>query len=457
MNIASLRADPGYGAVKNCVLRHTGLSYYHDKDEDFATRLSRRLVARGVSNCNAYLCLLTAADSSDSEMDRLVGELTIGETYFFREREHFDLLRGTILPGVVRRNQATRRLRIWSAGCATGPEPYSISLLLKLDFQSQLAGWDVSILATDINVEFLAQAERAVFAEWALRGVPDEFKTRCFVREGKRWRLRPEFRDGVTFEYDNLASDAQCRNDQPFDVILCRNVLIYFSPEQAASVIARFHRCLPRGGWLLVGHAEPNFDMFRAFETISVPDATAYRKPGEEFRQTTEIAWEPFVWDDPSPTRAYEDNFVAPVFKPAAVTEAPSRETPSVEDVRILADSGHWDAATELCDGLLTAEPLDPVVHFVSALIQEHFGARAEARAAFQRAIYLDRQFALAHYHLGTSLELDGQQGLAKRAFRNTLDIVAALPEDEPLPHGDSITAGELRDLAMLRLEGSVR
>lgn len=457
MNIASLRADPGYGAVKSCVLKHSGLSYYHDKDEDFATRLSRRLAARGVSNCKAYLRLLTSQDSGDSEMDRLVGELTIGETYFFRQREHFDLLRHTILPDVVRRNRATRRLRIWSAGCATGPEPYSISLLLKLDLRTELAGWDVSIVATDINVEFLAQAERALFAEWALRGVPDQFKMRCFVQEGKLWRLRPEFRNGVTFEYDNLASDVRRRNDQPFDVILCRNVLIYFSPDQAASVIARFHRCLAPGGWLLVGYAEPNFDMFRAFETVSVPDATAYRKPGGEFSQTTEIRWEPFVWNDPSPAQDYEGNIASPVFKPPDLTGAPNPETASVEDVRILADSGHWDAATELCDKLLKAEPLDPVIHFVSALIQEHFGAQAEARAAFQRAIYLDRQFALAHYHLGTSLERDGQQALAQRAFRNTLDIVAALPEDEPLPHGDSITAGELRDLAMLRLEGSVR
>ena len=110
MNVASMRADAGYGALKNHVLKHTGLFYYRDKDEDFATRLSRRLQARGVSSCDRYLRLLTGPDAGDSEMDRLVGELTIGETYFFRQREHFDLLRQTILPDLIQRNQATRRL-----------------------------------------------------------------------------------------------------------------------------------------------------------------------------------------------------------------------------------------------------------------------------------------------------------------------------------------------------------
>jgi chemotaxis protein methyltransferase CheR len=461
MNNASMRADAGYGALKNYVLKHTGLSYYRDKDEDFATRLSRRLHARGVSNCDGYLRLLTGPDGGGPEMDRLVGELTIGETYFFRQREHFDLLRQTILPDLIRRNQATRRLRIWSAGCATGAEPYSISLLLKLDLRSQLAGWDVFILATDINVEFLSQGEQAAFAGWALRGVPDELKMRCFLQEGKFWRLRPEFQEGVVFEYDNLAKDAHCRNDQPFDLILCRNVLIYFSRDQANSVIGRFYHCLPAGGWLLVGYAEPNMEMFREFETVSTPDATAYRKPaGDTQGHAPETNWQPFVWDGQSGAGGL-GQLISPVLKPTAAISAPGREpaelVPTVEDVRTLADSGHWDAARALCHKLLQAEPLNPATQFVSALIQEHCGANSEARTAFQRAIYLNRQFALAHYHLGTSLERDGQQELANRAFRNALDIVTALPEDEPLPYGDSITAGELRDLAMLRLEGVSR
>lgn len=458
MNIVALRSDPGYSALKDYVLSYTGLAYYADKDEDFATRLSRRLLARGVSSCGTYLGFLTGLDersAGPSEMDRLVGELTIGETYFFRQKEHFDLLRNTILPDLIRQNQASRRLRIWSAGCATGAEPYSISLLLKLDFRAPLAGWDVSIHATDINVEFLSQAEQGRFAEWALRGVGDDFKMRCFTREGKQWRLRPEFQQGVVFEYDNLAGSALCPGGPPFDLILCRNVLIYFSSLQAASVVERFHRCLSQGGWLLVGYAEPNMDIFRAFETISTPAATAYRKPAKEKFEPAPLAWEALP-DQRESQAAYPRCTMTLPELPAPkveATAAPVKPAATVEEVRLLADSGHWDAATTLCQELLQSNPLDPAIHFVAALIEEHFGDHAAARLEFHRAIYLDRQFALAHYHLGTSLERDGQKSLAGRAFRNTLNIVAHLPEDEPLPHGDSITAGELRELAMLRLE----
>lgn len=458
MNIAALRADPGYDALKNHIIQYTGLAYYADKDEDFATRLSRRLIARGVTACEEYLKLLTTRKGGQSEMDRLVGELTVGETYFFRQREHFELLRNTILPDLIERNQAGRRLRIWSAGCATGPEPYSISLLLKLDFSSRLAGWDVSILGTDLNVEFLAQAEQASFAEWALRGVPEGLKARCFIREGKRWRLRPEFREGVLFEYDNLAAEAPCWNGQPFDLILCRNVLIYFSRDQASSAVARFHRCLEAGGWLLVGYAEPNMDIFRAFETISTPDSTAYRKRAGERVEPRPEAWQPLPWQQESAELDQPWMSVPPdktaELPGAAAVESAIEPPPTIDEVRILADSGHWDSAVTLCQQLLEAEPLNPATHFVSALIQEHLGDEAGARAAFQKAIYLDREFALAHYHLGTSLERSGERGLAERAFRNTLDILDRLPEDEPLPHGDSITAGELRGLAALRLEG---
>ena len=161
MNVRTILSDPGYPELKSYILNHTGLGYYSDKDEDLAARLSRRLTLRGVGACGVYLRKLTY---DRAEMEGLIGELTIGETYFFRQREHFDLLRERVIPDLLERNQSSRCcLRIWSAGCATGAEPYSIALVLRREFASRIEGWDVSILATDINVDFLARAAHGVF------------------------------------------------------------------------------------------------------------------------------------------------------------------------------------------------------------------------------------------------------------------------------------------------------
>ena len=244
--------------------------------------VSRRVAAVGAPNCRSYLRILAGEAPRRTEMHQLVGELTIGETYFFRQREHFDLMRERILPDLLDRNQSTKRLRIWSAGCATGPEPYSIALLLHQDFQAHTQGWDVSILGTDINIEFLTRAREARFGEWALRDTSAETRAACFIQSGRDWVLRPEYRKGVTFEYHNLASEVKPAADgEPFDLILCRNVIIYFSPERMRDVIDNFYRSLKIGGWLIVGHAEPNLEMFHSFETISDLNATAYLKTSE--------------------------------------------------------------------------------------------------------------------------------------------------------------------------------
>jgi chemotaxis protein methyltransferase CheR len=140
---------------------------------------------------------------------------------------------------------------------------------------------------------------------------------------------------------------------------------------------------------------------------------------------------------------------------PAGAPDQVHASIPSVEQVRALADTGLWEAATALAARLIETDGLNPAAHFTSALIHEHFGAVHRARKELQRAIYLDRRFALAHYHLGTSFRSTNEAERADRCFRNALEILTSMPDHEPLPHGDSITAGELRNLAASHLEMS--
>ncbi len=461
MNPRAILGDSGYPALKRYIIDHTGLEYYADKDEDLATRISRRLAAREKKNLAAYHGVLSL---DSAEMDCLVGELTIGETYFFRQKEHFDLLRKAIIPALIDQNGASRRIRMWSAGCATGAEPYSIAVLLALEFEAALKDWDVSILATDINTEFLTQARASIFGDWALREMPPAIKARCFQREGRRWRLLPEFRGNVSFRYHNLATSADPAPDHlPFDIILCRNVLIYFAQDAMRTVAERLYRNLNEGGWLLVGHAEPNTQTFGMFETLAGPEGTIYRKRGSRQIATSpnwQPAFPPFHADAQFQRLLAADLPTLPVEPPAAPlvtmgTAAAScaPEPLEIDDIRLLADSGRWDTALTAADKLVAAEPLNAAAQFMLGLILEHNGHHEEARAALRRAIYLDRTFALAHYHLGASLQTTGDRASARKSFSNVLGLAGVIPQSQPIPHGDGITARELRDLARMHLE----
>ena len=153
-----LTGDPLYPTLKEHLIQATGLTYYADKDDDLARRVRRRLSSLGVSDCASYLGVLRDPLRGRPELDELIAEITIGETYFFRHQEHFDALRDVVLPDLLARNQLKRSLRIWCAGCAEGPEAYSLAILLRREMAHKLADWEVSILGTDINRESLARA-----------------------------------------------------------------------------------------------------------------------------------------------------------------------------------------------------------------------------------------------------------------------------------------------------------
>ena len=186
--------DPSYPRLKEHLVECTGLTYYADKDTDFARRVGRRLATTGVADCASYFDLLHDPLRGPAELDALIAEIAIGETYFFRHREHFAALRDHVVPDLLSRNRLTRCLRIWCAGCADGPEPYSLAILLRSEMADQISGWDVTILGTDINRHSLARAREGRYAEWALRATPEEVRQQCFSKEGTFWSLAPEYR-----------------------------------------------------------------------------------------------------------------------------------------------------------------------------------------------------------------------------------------------------------------------
>src|SRR5215207_3329228 len=182
--------DSGFPHLKSRLIERTGHFYYQDKDDLLWERVRKRLRATGLSNSIQYLNLLNDAISGPAEWGKLETEITIGETFFFRYAEQFAALRDTILPEIIARKASTRRLRIWSAGCSTGAEPYSLAILANEILGESLGTWRVSILGTDINDSFLKAARQARFGKWALRSMPNEQRDRYFVNTGKeQWEV----------------------------------------------------------------------------------------------------------------------------------------------------------------------------------------------------------------------------------------------------------------------------
>lgn len=458
-----------FARLKQQVIGRTGHFYYEDKDDILWERVRRRLAAVRSPSVDDYLRRLEDPDLGAAEWTALESELTIGETYFFRYPEQFAALRETILPDIFERCAETRRVRIWSAGCATGAEPYSIAILLHEMLQEALPQWRITILGTDINESFLAAAAEARFGRWALRSLTSDQREAWFTEEGGAWRLKSQFRSLVRFQRGNLLDllgPAPPLELVDFDLILCRNVLIYFHPEKMAEVATALVGRLKPDGWLLVGHAEPNPTFAQFAAAVSLPGTVAYRPPGLA-PPAKPAPWAPL---EPPPPPAAELLLPPPTpFTPAPRPQPrqappppePAEPTPAagevVEEVRRRADVGDFHGAELKCREGLRTRPDDPVLHFYAGLIDQALGRLAAAEDALRRAAYLDPGFIMAHYHLGLVRLSRGRADAGRKAVAVAAQIAGTLAVGARLAEGAGLTAGELRELARVQLETGAR
>ncbi|HEX6707326.1 MAG TPA: protein-glutamate O-methyltransferase CheR [Albitalea sp.] len=213
---------------------------------------------------------------SDAEL--IAAELSVGETYFFREPQAFEMLEREVLPALLAERRCIgRRLRLWSAGCCTGEECYSLAIIVNR-LLPDIAEWDIRIVGTDIHPGFLAQARKGIYGDWSFRGLSPILRRRYFeALPDERWSVRPALRNGVDFRYGNLAQDAPpgCA----FDLVLCRNVLMYFNAEAARRVLATLRESLSPRGWLLVAAAEAPVPAACGLVEARIGDVVFHRRP----------------------------------------------------------------------------------------------------------------------------------------------------------------------------------
>lgn len=254
--------------------QHTGIVVTDDKFDMFYSRLSRRVRALGLPNFSAYCDYLRTHPDSD-ETTELINAITTNLTAFFRERHHFEYLRDTAVPAMLQSHPMDRKLSIWSAGCSSGEEPYSLAMTLA-GMQAQLAGWDLSITATDIDSNVLAKAASGVYAMDRVKDLPKAELKRWFMKgTGSHQgdvRVKPELRKMIDFRLLNLM---QSWTEEPKDIIFCRNVIIYFDKDSKQELVNRYADALKPGGYLFIGHSESLYKVTDRFELIG---NTVYRR-----------------------------------------------------------------------------------------------------------------------------------------------------------------------------------
>ena len=270
--------DPDLILIRDLIYQTAGIFHPDAKLSLLRERCVRRMKALNIVTLRRYLEQLTAERTRQAELIALLNEITIGETCFFRGQPQLDSFRQVVLGKIVEGKQkvAAGPLRIWSAGCSTGEEPYTISIILQEESKGILKGSAFEILATDLNERSLEQARKGIYGSYSTRYLTDYHKRKYFTRVGEGLQVQPFVRSCIKFARLNLSDERRLMLMRDFDVIFCRNVLIYFDLTSKRRVIERFYDSLLPYGYLFLGRSESLFGVSKDFRLVHLPGATAY-------------------------------------------------------------------------------------------------------------------------------------------------------------------------------------
>lgn len=272
--------DPDLVRIRDLVYQVAGNFHPNSKLRLLFDRCSRRMMELKTHTLREYFELLTVKPNRQAELVALLNEITIGETCFFRNQSQLDALREIVIPKIIEAKSKLpiRRIRIWSAGCSTGEEPYTLSMLLLEESQRRFKDWSFEILATDLNERSLVYAHNAVYSSYSTRHLTAYYRQKYFTPAGDEFQLLPAIRNSVNFSRLNLSDDARMTFMKSIDIIFCCNVLIYFDLASKRRVIQHFYNNLLGHGYFFMGHSESLYGVTGDFQLVHLPGATAYLK-----------------------------------------------------------------------------------------------------------------------------------------------------------------------------------
>ena len=466
--------------LSDLVGRWTGLYFPADRYTELERGIVRAAKDFGYRDVDALVNLMMASELSTDQIKTLAWHLTVGETYFLRGKSTFEVLENDILPELVlARRGKEQQLRLWSAGCSGGEEAYSLAITASR-LLPDIGDWNTTILATDINTRALHKAQGGVYGNWSFRDTPDWLRAQFFTAAANGdWVIGPQIKKMVTFSYLNLNLDpypSLATNTNAMDVIFCRNVIMYFSPEVMRRVIGNLHGALREGGYLFVAPSEASQELFPQFVRQSLRGEIFFKKdtaalaeqearklaPRAGAATATGIAERPkakaaaparklvAVPRPPAPARQWQ-----PASAKAAA-KAPADAGALAAAARAAANQGRLNEALGQVEQAIAADRVEAAYHYLCATILEELARPEDAVKALTSALFLDPDLALAHFLNGNIARRAGRAAEAERHFQKTLVALETGPADEILPESEGMTAGKLAEIVKSLLEMEV-
>lgn len=437
-----------------------------------------------------YLQLKSNTARSEEEWEKIIPLLTVRESFFFRDKGQFRLLRDEILPDLISKRETQRSLNIWSAGCATGEEPYSLAIVVD-ELLSDRSDWKIFVLGTDIDGEAIEKAKRGIFTSWSFRGVGPQLQKKYFRRHADGWQIIERIREMVQFSSGNV-SDITTDGGlglHLMDLIICRNVFIYFDPETIRRVIHRFAFLLTERGYLMTGHGELYGHGLElgCLRTKIFQESIVYQKISDDLcptRLRVSSEQPPSKMDSESPVRTLVPRSLIPKPVIAKKKVNPDREMrePSVSDVhseldklflrgdyaavieigeqvvkdgppdfcayqmlaQAYANVGLYEKAAENCGRMIRINRASANPFFLLATIAEAQGDKEEAKKLLKKAIYIDPGYVAAYLELGGLYEGENHSERARKMLKTALELLDALPPDTLIEPYRNVTAREL-------------
>ncbi|MBQ3060744.1 MAG: protein-glutamate O-methyltransferase CheR [Desulfovibrio sp.] len=273
-------SDEEFLLLRDFIYQQCGIFIAENRKYLVENRLSNRIKELNLKSYTEYYNFLRFDASRNNEMNKLFEVVTTNETSFFRNPPQLDVFQKVVLAQAIEqcRKSGRKKIRIWSAGCSTGEEPYTLAIILHESLKSDIANWDIKITANDLSAAVLKAAQRGIYNEYALRTTPKEIVESYFIKEGNLFKLKPHLKQLVSFGQINLSDREQLRRIERSQIVFCRNVIIYFDDEMKKKVINAFYDNLEPGGALLIGHSESLHNISRAFQMEHHKGTIVYRK-----------------------------------------------------------------------------------------------------------------------------------------------------------------------------------
>jgi len=480
-------SDDNLKPFQALLLEESGMFLDLDRPDRLSCVLADRIDERGFESIEDYHHFLMSHPEGRREIQALIERVTIGETYFYRNIPQFSALREHVLPALVAERAAgSRILTVWSAGCSTGEEPYSLAMTI-LETIPSPESWTVSILATDINRDSLRKAGEAVYGPRSLRQLPAPWIDKYFHRQGDKYALKDSLKRRVRFIECNLAKDfSTLPGMQNIDVLFCRNVTIYFKLETTRQIVNQFADCLGDNGYLFIGEAETLWQISDRFKPVEFPQTMIYQKTCGSETAILEKPWVSFLspsammepvaarlTEKKEPTVAgslasiggdssYEQGLEALRVKDypealkhfdAAVQSRPNNFLAHFAKASLLAEQQKYNEAIASLQCVIESDNLSSEAHHLMGALYQKTNRFEEAIRAFQAALYIDPGLSLTYFFSGMIYRYEQRFAKARRAFQNALKSLVGKPPEEKVRFSNEVDSETLRGACHRALE----